>query len=149
MEAELADDTTQLNRIADPGFNRWQTALLEPEAAPIVRLLDSRVAEPVADSPPEVTILATGGARTTYEVTTPNSAFLILSEPYFPGWLATIDGQPAPLLRADFALRAVPVAAGQHTVELTFRPLSFIIGAIISAATVGVLLLLFVWWRLK
>jgi hypothetical protein len=148
-EAELVDDTTQLNRIADPGFDRWQTVLLEPNAAPLVRQFDSQVAEPVADGAAEVTILTNDGGRITYKVDTPNPAFLIISEPYYPGWLATIDGQPAPLLRADFALRAVPVAAGQHTVDLTFRPLSFFIGAIISVVTVGLLGFLFVWWRWK
>ncbi|MCB9109602.1 MAG: YfhO family protein, partial [Anaerolineales bacterium] len=70
----------------------------------------------------------------TIDTSTP--ALLILSEPDYPGWQATIDGQPAPILRADYILRAMPVPAGEHTVQLTFRPLSFMIGAVISGITI-------------
>ena len=59
-------------------------------------------------------------------------ALLILSEPHYPGWQAAVDGQAAPILRANYILRSIPVPAGEHTVDLTFRPLSFTIGAIIS-----------------
>ena len=72
----------------------------------------------------------------TTHVSTPTSALLIFSEPHYPGWQATVNGQPTPILRANYILRAVPLPAGEHTVELIFRPTSFTLGAIISIVTI-------------
>jgi uncharacterized membrane protein YfhO len=47
---------------------------------------------------------------------------LVLSEVYYPGWKARVDGLPAESLRADLALRAIPVPAGSHRVEMIYRP---------------------------
>jgi Bacterial membrane protein YfhO len=60
-------------------------------------------------------------------------SFLVLSEVYYPGWEARVDGKPAPLLKADYILRAVPLTPGEHSVELRFRPRTFIWGLAISA----------------
>jgi MYXO-CTERM domain-containing protein len=46
---------------------------------------------------------------------------LVVSETWYPGWRATVDGVPAPLLRADYAFRGVALAAGDHVVELRYR----------------------------
>jgi hypothetical protein len=67
---------------------------------------------------------------------TPTDQLLVLSEVYYPGWCATVDGVPAPILRADVALRAVPVRAGAHRVELIFDPWSVKIGIVVSVVTV-------------
>ena len=48
----------------------------------------------------------------------------MFSEVYYPGWTATVDGQPAELGRADYLLRALNVAPGKHKVVLTFHPKS-------------------------
>ena len=66
-------------------------------------------------------------------VTMPKNGYLVLSEIYYPGWNATIDGTKQQLYRADWNLRAVPVAAGTHAVEVRFEPESFARGAWISA----------------
>ncbi len=63
------------------------------------------------------------------------AGFLILSERYDDGWRATVDGESARVLRADGILRAVPVSAGAHTVELYFRPWEYVWGARVSLAT--------------
>jgi len=75
-----------------------------------------------------------------------------VDEIYYPaGWHATVDGQPAPILQANYLLRAVPVPAGTHTVVMRFDPASHVWGLRITAlATLlaygGVLLLLGLGW---
>jgi hypothetical protein len=59
--------------------------------------------------------------RLVLEVETPASALLVLSENWFPAWRATVSGEPTEVLRADHTLRAVPVPAGSHRVEMWFE----------------------------
>jgi hypothetical protein len=76
------------------------------------------------------------------EVDSPAEGYLFLSDPFYPGWRAEVDGEPIPILRANYAFRAVAVPAGRHRVSMAFRPASWLIGLGISAATVFVLLVL-------
>jgi hypothetical protein len=59
--------------------------------------------------------------------------YLVLSESYAPGWRAELDGERVPLLRADVALRAIPVPPGSHRVTLRYLPWSFVLGAALAA----------------
>ncbi len=61
-------------------------------------------------------------------------ALLVLTDVYFPGWKATVDGRDAPIERVDYLLRGVQVPAGSHTVELRYEPASWRAGWIVSAA---------------
>jgi hypothetical protein len=61
--------------------------------------------------------------------------FIVLSDAYYPGWRATIDGKSTPVYRANYAFRAVYVPEGSHTVHFSFWPMDFVIGAIISSLT--------------
>ena len=69
--------------------------------------------------------------------------YLTGSDAYYPGWRATVAGQPAPLLRANHAFRAVPVPAGISEVVLRFVPTSLRMGLFLSllaaACTAGML----------
>jgi hypothetical protein len=71
-------------------------------------------------------------------------AWIVFSEMYYPGWRARVDGDPARVLRADLALMAVPVPAGDHTVELAFSAPWVTAGIAISLASVVVAVLLVV-----
>jgi uncharacterized membrane protein YfhO len=44
----------------------------------------------------------------------------VLADVYYPGWLATVDGQPTPLYQTDYILRGLPVKAGKHRVEMRY-----------------------------
>ena len=75
--------------------------------------------------PERVTVRARAGGRTV----------LVLSDTWFPGWRATVDGEAAPVLEVDHALRGVALAPGEHVVELRYRPASFRAGAAVTGAT--------------
>ncbi len=65
---------------------------------------------------------------------------LVLTDQYYPGWQATVDGEPAPILRADYLFRGVPVPAGDHRVEFAYRPATFRTGATISSLALAAIL---------
>jgi hypothetical protein len=71
----------------------------------------------------------------TLDVQAPADGFLLLSEVFYPGWNAYVDGAPGLCLRADWCLRVIPLRAGSHKVEVRFEPGSFATGAGISIAT--------------
>jgi hypothetical protein len=152
-QAEIADDQTILQKIADPNFDRWHIALLEPGAEPYVKLMgevERRRGEEMEDVPRHVSRITSQASRLTLHVTTDSPALLILSEVDYAGWQAVVDGQSAPILRADYTLRAVPVPAGEHIVELIFRPFSFTIGAVVTVLSLVVIgAALFLAWRVK
>ena len=58
----------------------------------------------------------------TYKVKSTQGGILVFSEIYYPGWEATVDGQPAELGRVDYVLRAMHIAPGEHEVVLSFFP---------------------------
>ncbi len=78
----------------------------------------------------------------TYEVNSAKGGIVVFSEVYYPGWTATVDGEPAELGRVDYILRAMNVKPGKHEVVLTFKPKS--ISTTESIAYAGYALLLLV-----
>ncbi|MCI0477555.1 MAG: YfhO family protein, partial [Anaerolineales bacterium] len=77
------------------------------------------------------------------------AGWLVLTDSYFPGWLAFIDEKDAPLYRANYNFRAVYVPAGEHAIRFKYSPVSFRAGAIGSFLGAMVLLLGFAYlaWR--
>jgi hypothetical protein len=146
-QADIADDATILRQIADPNFDRWNIALLEAAREwPPGELTDNPPPAPRHQQPaPRFTFPSPGSLSVQVASETP--ALLILSEIFYPGWQASLDGQPAPILRAFYTLRAVPVPPGEHTVTLSFQPLSFTIGAIISAITLVTVMVALLWLK--
>ncbi len=47
---------------------------------------------------------------------------VVLTDQWYPGWTATVDGRDTPILRVDTALRAVAVGPGSHTIEYRYAP---------------------------
>ena len=68
-----------------------------------------------------------------------SDGFLVLSDLYYPGWKARLDGKRAKIHRADYLLRAVAVPAGEHVVEFEYVCRSFTLGAWVSAIVLGVI----------
>jgi len=75
------------------------------------------------------------------EADLPGPGYLVVSACYFPGWHARVDGKPAPLLRANHALMAVPVPLGKHRVELWYWPPGLTAGLTLSGCTLVILAL--------
>ena len=71
-----------------------------------------------------VTIKTYEPNQLTYEVNSGKGGVVVFSEIYYPGWTATIDGEPAELGRVDYILRALSVKPGKHEVVLSFFPKS-------------------------
>jgi uncharacterized membrane protein YfhO len=65
----------------------------------------------------------------------------VLADTFYPGWSAAVDGAPAPIYRANLAIRAVPLARGRHQVRFEYEMPGFVRGAQVSLLGLSVLLM--------
>jgi len=111
--------------------------------------VDLRRAAFTEEKPPVTASGAIGTVRTIayepnsleLEVKTQSASFLVLSEEYYPGWQASIDGAPSKIYRTDLAFRGMAIPAGTHRVRMEFRPSILTAGCAVSACTLILLLL--------
>jgi hypothetical protein len=130
--ADIVDsDTFARALLADPAYQPHKSVILHEQ--------------PPFELPttPPTTATATMTAFTpemfTVEINTSENAILTLAHPHYRGWHATLNSEPVAIRRAYGGLSAIAVPAGDHTLTLSYTPLSFRVGAIFSLATWGVL----------
>jgi hypothetical protein len=82
-----------------------------------------------------VEIVAGEGSSLELATRAEGEAFLVLADVHYPGWRATVDGEPARIHRTNYALRGVVVPAGTHRVRFEFRPWTVYTGLLISAGS--------------
>jgi hypothetical protein len=108
-----------------------QAAVLDPRFDPLrIAVFDTAAAiaaAPVKTLPDRLALTTSttdyrpGHAKIRLSGAAPAGAALVVSENYFPGWHALVDGRDVPVYRADYNLIGVPLPAGSRTVELSFR----------------------------
>jgi hypothetical protein len=89
--------------------------------------------------------------RVVLEAVLERPGVVVLADVYYPGWNLKIDGQDAPVHRANRMMRGAAVEAGRHRLVYTFRPASFRTGLVVSGVGLCALGLLALWsvpWRL-
>jgi hypothetical protein len=84
------------------------------------------------DKSAQLNIVDYQNTRASFLTVSDTPQFLVISDVFYPGWRATIDGEPTQLFQTDYVLRGIAVPAGRHTVEVTFKPRSLILGGIVS-----------------
>mgnify|MGYP006278408623 FL=1 len=112
-----------LDRVVSPGFDPTATAIVSDTPEPTPR--------PDAVSGTVETV-EEGYNGITLRVRTPADGLLVVSDVWYPHWEVTVDDQPATLLRANYALRAVAVPAGEHVVEFRYDDGSYRTGLVVS-----------------
>jgi hypothetical protein len=122
----VADGDAAVRMTGDPAFDLHREVILPAGPA--------RPSDPAFHS--EVRLAALRPDRTVVEATLSTPGHLVLVDTFDPGWRATVDGEPAALLRANVAFQAVALPAGSHRVELLYRPPSVIRGAVITMLAV-------------
>ncbi len=111
------------------GFDPAQHAVVEGELA-------SRP-QSECSAPARVELVAASNHRRRWRVSAPCTGLLVLGEVLYPGWQATVDGRPMPVVRADSLWAALPAEAGDQEVEWRYVPRIFWIGLAISLLTLA------------
>ncbi|MEO8090180.1 MAG: YfhO family protein [Gemmatimonadales bacterium] len=139
-----------VNDAALPGVSVVPEVLVEPDSIRRIALLWSPTFDPTRTTIVEEPVLAIGQAGGTgtaviegngddtlvVRVRSNGPALLQVSRAYHRSWEAAIDGVPVPVVRANHALMAVPLAgSGEHRVVMRYRPAIVRTAAMISAVT--------------
>jgi hypothetical protein len=103
-------------------------------------MLSGPLAEPPPGATETVRIVDDRPERVEIEANAAAPALVVLTDTWYPGWHATVDGTPATIVRADHAFRGVRVEAGTHRVVLRYAPRSVAIGGWCSAAALAAVL---------
>jgi hypothetical protein len=129
--AVVTTDSEAYTLLADPALNARETVILDHDVG--ITLSGTRPANASA------VVTTFVPEAFTITVDTDENAVLTIAHPDYPGWHATIDGQPAEILRAYGATAALVIPAGQYNVQFVYDPLSYRVGAIISTMAWGAL----------
>jgi hypothetical protein len=127
----VAGDEAELQAVLDPAFDGRRT-LVTPRALP--GLPETPLPGPAG----RARIVRYEPERVVVEATARGPSAVVLTDAWYPGWKAEVDGREADVHRVDWMLRGVTIPAGRHTVELRYAPASWRIGWIVSlVALVG------------
>ena len=123
--------------MTSPSFDAAREVALDAASGRVLSL-------PTEQPPGRARIVARRSDRLSIEVSASAPAVLVVTESFDPGWRAWVDGAAAPVWRANAIFRAVPVEAGDHRVEMRYRPPSVvwgagasILGCVITALLIG------------
>ena len=126
------DDET-LKQLASAEFNPEQTVI-------VARSGDASLPAPAQGAAGTVEFASYAPKHIKFNAKAQTPSILLLNDKYDPDWKVTVDGKPAPLLRANFIMRGVQVPAGDHTVEFRFAPKVTGLYITLMAIALGVLL---------
>jgi hypothetical protein len=125
QRAELiADGDEALTRLGAPDFDPARAAVLQ-------RDIGLGPAQEAAE-PSQVQIVSRNPSYLELKVEAAADGLLVVSEIFYPGWRARVDGQEAEIYPVDYVLRGVKVGAGAHKVEMIYDPWTWKAGVAIS-----------------
>jgi hypothetical protein len=129
--------TNNLTEFLDSSFDK--SIYLETEA--LTNLTDNQEKNVVSKE--GVLLKEDRQTKLVFDVSSPSSGWFYLSNSYYPGWKAYVDGLETPIFKANIMFQAVRVPQGTHEVAFKYEPASYFYGFAISLLTT---LLLTGWW---
>ncbi|MHB1555848.1 MAG: hypothetical protein ACYC61_00070 [Isosphaeraceae bacterium] len=146
-----ADEDPRASASIAPAPDLRHTAYIETDdpasLGPYLWPHDPVTGTPAGSPKDTVDVLDEASGRVRLDVVLNRPAIVVLADAFDPGWRATLDGQAAPVLRANRLMRAVAVPAGRHEIVYTFRPVSVLVGLGGSLAGMILLACTIVWSR--
>jgi hypothetical protein len=129
--------------VLDPGFTPTRAAIVDTSAH--VATVDPAKLPAASTTPLTVSRYDAGAITLTLGSPPSDGSALVVSENYFPGWTALVDGKAAPVVRADYNLIGVVLPKGARNVELHFADPAYGTGKLVTFVAIGIaaVLLLF------
>jgi hypothetical protein len=146
--AVKAPDEQVLATVLNPRFDVRRAALFDTSARVHASVGVEALPAPISVTT-SVSHYEPGKVRIDLSAPAPNGSSLLVSENYYPGWKATVDGKPAPIGRADYTFIGVELPSGARSIQLDFTSPAYERGKVITWITIlfGFLMLGAGVWR--
>ncbi len=122
-----ARETTQ-----EEALKLLSSGAVDPRRMALLQRRPPKLAEPDEPSADQTSVVSYDAERIQLKSDTGAPGLLMMSEMYHPAWKAYVDGRSVPLYAGDYMLRAVPIPAGDHTVELRYESWTLRVGTAVS-----------------
>lgn len=133
---KVSNSSDIIKTLYSKNFNYKKTVILESKISGYTIKQDNLAKVKIVSYEPNRVVLQTSSKH---------DQIVFLSDNYFPGWKAYVNGVQTPIYRANYTFRAVPVKAGENTVIFTYSPLSFWVGFWVSlTSAVGIAVFVFI-----
>jgi len=138
---KVLDSNEMLSKLKSKEFHPDREVLLEEEPLRVTPNAEPSILRSGATAEDGRTLNSFSGLpefisesnnRLRLRVKAAENTFLVLSDTYFRGWKAYVDGKEVKIYRANYAFRAIPLIRGRHEVEFVYDPLSFKLGAAVT-----------------
>jgi len=118
------DEADTLHAMTESNFDGSKIVYLSPEERQFVTVAGQAQVRVIGSK------FSTQGVQADVESDRPS--LVVVAQTFYPAWRAEVDGQFAPLLRANHAFQALQVPQGRHHIQLVYQDRAFEIGAVIS-----------------
>ena len=113
---EIKEDEELFASVQSPDFDPARTAYLEGP-------LSKYYGKPGKANRSSLEVISEKESEILLKVTAKEDSVLVLSQTHYPGWMARVDdGEETPLVRVNYLISGVPVAGGEHTVRIYYKP---------------------------
>jgi hypothetical protein len=140
----VPDKAGLFRRMRDPSYDPLQVAAAE-SGSDTARDGDAKSTDGLGHA----SVVERQANSVTVDVNTTSDCYLVLSDAYYPGWKAEMNGRTAEIFPAYYAFRGLPVPRGRHTVRFRYEPWSFYTGLLASVLTMAASVLVSVWMLTK
>ncbi|MDO8657684.1 MAG: YfhO family protein [Candidatus Levybacteria bacterium] len=124
----ITGDEKILTALFDPSFDINNKVILEE--IPFLKLPSNPDKIETIQKP--ISLAQYSENKITTQVNTDKNSLFVLSDNYYPGWKAYIDGEETKIYRANYTFRAIEVPSGKHLIIFKYQPYSFLSGIFIS-----------------
>lgn len=134
-----------LAELKKPSLDIWRKVVVETEDVPVeIRSTLTNLAQRTGETAQPAKIESYAAQKVVIRAETATAGVLLLTDSYYPGWKAYVDGQPTELLKVNYLFRGVLLTPGAHRIEFRYAPVTYYAGSAISLISLfGALM----WWR--
>ena len=122
-----------IDKISSPNFNSSESVVLENSEPGVKTWLQTgkNAGSRSSSSKDRVTYLRESNNSIALSTYSEEPSLLVITETFYPGWKATIDGKNAPILHGNYLFKSLILEAGHHEIRISYFPDSFKIGVLL------------------